>query len=307
MNYKAELNSFFFLQLLMKSLSITPKSPYNIRLHFDRYTSYKNGQWWQAFRLKNEKIVPVQVILNKDIDNPQLTVNIFANIETKDESEIIERIKRVFNTGYDLKSLYNFMENDKRLKALSENHYGLLPASFSSVYEATIATIIQQQISLKIAWHMTALLIKKFGECIKIDDKEFWTFPTPSTLANADISELRKCKLSARKGEYIKDFSEAVESGKFVPESLRKLSHQEIIECLTQFRGMGRWTAEMVIVTSIGLDGMNVAGDLGARKAISHFFNSDKLMPEDEVRKLTDKWGKYKGIITYYYIAEMLR
>jgi DNA-3-methyladenine glycosylase II len=266
-----------------------------------------NGRWWQAFRLQNDKIAPVEVILNKDIDNPQLTVNIFADIEKDDELEIIERIKRVFNTGYDLKSLYAFMEKDERLKNLKDNHYGLLPASFSSVYESIIATIIQQQISLKIAWHMTALLIIKFGECAKIDDKEFWAFPTPSTLANADISELRKCKLSEGKGEYIKDFSEAVESGKFVPESLRKLSHQEIIERLTQFRGMGRWTAEMVIVTSIGLDGMNPAGDLGARKAISHFFNSDKLMSEDEVRKLTDKWGKYKGIITYYCIAEMLR
>ena len=285
-----------------------------MQLHFDRYIfsepqpyHYKNGRWWQAFRLQNDKIAPVEVILNEDIDNPQLTVNIFADIEKDDELEIIERIKRVFNTGYDLRSLYTFMEKDERLKNLKNNHYGLLPASFSSVYESIIATIIQQQISLKIAWHMTALLIKKFGECVKIDDKEFWAFPTPSTLANADIPELRKCKLSARKGEYIKDFSKKVESGKFAPESLRKLSHQEIIERLTQFRGMGRWTAEMVIVTSIDLDGMNPAGDLGARKAISHFFNSDKLMTEDEVRKLTDKWGKYKGIITYYCIAEMLR
>ncbi len=299
---------------MMKSLTITPKSPYNMQLHFDRYIfsepqpyHYKNGRWWQAFRLQNDKIAPVEVILNEDIDNPQLTVNIFADIEKDGELEIIERIKRVFNTGYDLRSLYTFMEKDERLKNLKDNHYGLLPASFSSVYESIIATIIQQQISLKIAWHMTAILIKKFGECVKIDDKEFWAFPTPSTLANAGIPELRKCKLSARKGEYIKDFSEAVESGKFVPESLRKRSHQEIIERLTQFRGMGRWTAEMVIVTSIGLDGMNPAGDLGARKAISHFFNSDKLMSEDEVRKLTDKWGKYKGIITYYCIAEMLR
>jgi 3-methyladenine DNA glycosylase/8-oxoguanine DNA glycosylase len=52
---------------------------------------------------------------------------------------------------------------------------------------------------------------------------------------------------------------------------------------------------------------LSPAGDLGARKAISHFFNSDKLMSEDKVRKLTDKWGKYKGIITYYCITEMLR
>ena len=91
-----------------------------------------------------------------------------------------------------------------------------------------------------------------------------------------------------------------------VLKSLKNLSYEKIIEKLMQFRGLGRWTSEMVIVTSIGLDNVNPAGDLGARKAISHFYNNDKLMSENEVRTLTSRWGKYKGIITYYCIAEAL-
>ena len=62
----------------------------------------------------------------------------------------------------------------------------------------------------------------------------------------------------------------------------------------------------MVIVTSIGLDGVNPAGDLGVRKAISHFYNNGELLSEGEVRSLTDKWGRWKGIITYYCIVDVL-
>lgn len=297
----------------MKSLIIKPKSPYNIRLHFENYMDkepqshqYKNGIWWQALRLKNNRLLPVEVILNKNVNKPQLKVNIFVDTSKEENDEIIDQIKRIFNTGYDLKSLYKFMDKDPILKHIKDNHYGLIPSNSANIYEATIKVIIQQQISLQVAWHMTALLIKKFGDCTKADNKEFWAFPVPSKLANARISELRKCKLSERKAQYIKDFSKAVASGEFNPESLRKCSHQEIIDRLTQFRGVGRWTSEMVIVTAISLDNVNPAGDLGARKAISHFYNNDELMSEEEVRALTNRWGKYKGIITYYCIAEVL-
>ncbi len=297
----------------MKSLIIKPKSPYNIKLHFDNCThkepqpyQYKDEKWWQALRLKNGKLVPVEVILNKNVDKPQLNVNIFVDTSKEENEEIVSQIRRIFNTDYDLKSLYKFMNKDLILKRVKNNHYGLVPSASPSIYEAIIAVIIQQQISLKVARHMTALLIKKFGDCVKIDNREFWAFPTSSELANRKISELRKCKLSGRKAEYIKDISKAVASGKFDPESLRECSHQEIIDRLTQFRGLGRWTSEMVILTSITLDNINPAGDLGARKAISHFFNKDKLMSENEVRALTDKWGKYKGVITYYCGAEVL-
>ena len=297
----------------MKSFIVKPKSPYNIKLHFENYSDsepqpylYADGVWWQALRLNNSRLIPTEVILNKSIDEPRLKVNVFKNTSSLEDTEIIRQIKRVFNTEYDLKSLYKFMNKDPILKKIKDNYYGLLPSSLPSVHEAIIAVIIQQQISLKVARHMSSLVIKKFGDCIRVKDKEFWAFPTAFKLASAKIEDLRTYKLSGRKAEYIRDFSKAVASGQFDPKSLRKYSYAEIIDKLTQFRGIGRWTAEMVIVLSISLDNMNPAGDLGARKAISHFYNNDELMSEDEVRTLTDRWGRYKGIITYYCIAEVL-
>jgi DNA-3-methyladenine glycosylase II len=117
---------------------------------------------------------------------------------------------------------------------------------------------------------------------------------------------LRSCGLSGRKAEYIIGFSQAVARNEFDPESLKTYEHEEIMEKLTQFRGLGRWTAEMTIVTSINVENMSPAGDLGARKAISHFYNQDKLMSEEETRDFVGKWGIHKGIITYYLIEGYL-
>ncbi len=297
----------------MDSFILNPGAPYDIRLHFENYTSrgpqpyrYEGGAWWQALRLGNGKLVPVEVISGGIADEPLLKVNIFSDTSKEENDDVLNQIKRIFNTDYDLKPLYEFMEKDPILGRIKNDHYGLIPSVSPSVYEAVISVIVQQQISLKVAWHMISLLVKKFGDCIDVDGREFWAFPTPSRLADAEISELRGCKLSGRKAQYIKGFSEAVASGVFNPELLRDLPHQEITERLMRFRGLGRWTSEMVIVTSIGLDGVNPAGDLGVRKAISHFYNNGELLSEGEVRSLTDKWGRWKGIITYYCIVDVL-
>ena len=267
---------------------------------------YADGNWRRALRLKNGKLIPVEVEINRDVDKPELKILIHSKITKSEEKEIVEKIKWIFDTESDLKHLYKFMDSDPILRRVKENNYGLKHCSYSTVFEGIINAIIQQQISLKVAFHMTSLLVKKFGEHILINNKEFWEFPLPEKLADATIEDLKGCKLSRRKAEYIINFLRAVTKGKFDPELLKKLNHNQVTEKLMQFKGLGRWTAEVVIVTSIGLEGVSPAGDLGVRKAISHFYSNDNLMSEDEVRKLTDKWGKYNGIISYYLLAEML-
>ncbi|PKP60331.1 MAG: hypothetical protein CVT88_03365 [Candidatus Altiarchaeales archaeon HGW-Altiarchaeales-1] len=294
-------------------ITIKPKPPYDIRSHWETYSSKnpqpqicENGVYRRALRIGNQKLIPFDVHLNDNVNDPRLDISIYSKVTESEQKELINKIRWIFNTEYDLNPLYKFMESDPLLKEIKNKHYGLKPDFCSKVYEGTIKAIIQQQISLRMAWTMTWRVIQKFGDCIKKDGQEFWEFPSPKKLSEAKIEEIRECKLSGRKAEYIIDFSKLVSENKFDSESLKKLNHDEIIDRVTQIRGLGRWSAETVIVTSIGFENMNPAGDLGARKAISHFYNKDNLMSEEEVRKFTEKWGKYKGIINYYLIADVL-
>ncbi len=297
----------------MPTFIIKPIAPHNTKLHLEAYSFteplpyvYKKGVWQRALRLNSKRLVPVEVLINSQTDNPMLTVEIFEKITKQERKEITAQIKNIFNTNYDLKPAYEIMDSDPVLQKIKIDKYGLIPTSFPTVYEATINTIIQQQISLKVAFHMTARLIHKYGEFVKLDKNEYWEFPSHDRLAKAKISDLRKLGISQRKAEYIIDFSKLITCGRFNPEDLKNLPTQKIIETLTELRGFGRWTAEMIIVTAINFDHINPSGDLGARKAISHYYNSDKLMPEEDVRKFTKKWGQYQGIITYYLVAALL-
>ena len=297
----------------MEAVIIEPKPPYNIKLHWESYTfeqpqphMYVDGVWRRALRLGNSKLAPVEVELNDDVEKPQLKLDFLTKLTEAEEKDAIEKVKWIFNTGYDLRPLYEFMSSDPVLRDVGDRHYGLKPGYISTVYEGIITAVIQQQISLKIASRMARQVIQKLGECIQVDGKDYWEFPSSHRLAQARVADLRGCGLSGRKAEYIIDFSRSVARNEFDTESLKTCEHEEIIEKLTRIRGLGRWSAEMTIVTSIGVDNMSPAGDLGARKAVSHFYNQDKLMSEDEVRELFDEWGVYKGIITYYLIADYM-
>ena len=295
------------------SFPLSPKPPYDIKSHLESYSFgepqpyiYSDSVWRRALRLKDGSLMPVEVEIGRDVESPALGVSIHSELADSQRQETIKKIKWIFNTEYDLLPLYEFMDSDPLLGKVRDNHYGLKPAYFPTVYEGIIVAILQQQLSLKFASHMTWLIVQKFGEFVMTDSKEFWEFPSPEKLAEAHLEDLRECKLSRRKGEYIVNLSQAAARKDFDPESLKNLSYEEILQRLTSFRGLGRWTAEMVIVTSIGHDSTSPAGDLGTRKAISRFYNKGELMPEEEVRRITEKWGKYKGIITYYLIAEHL-
>lgn len=297
----------------METVTIEPKPPYDIKTHFEHYSLgdlqplpaiYEKGIYRRAFRLKNNILVPFEIELNDDVDSPKLKVTFYSAITNKEREQAIAKLKWVLDTEYDLKPCYEYMNSNPILSRARNNNYGLRPSYYSTVYEAIIVAIVQQQISLKIASHMVSLIVRRYGDCIRVGTKEFWEFPSPKELAKASVKGLRDCKLSERKAEYIRNFSQVVAKGAFYPESLKKCDYVQIVDKITSFRGMGLWTAESVIVTSIDVENVNPSGDLGARKAISHFYNDDKLMSEADVRKFTENWGRYKGIITYYLMAE---
>jgi len=90
----------------------------------------------------------------------------------------------------------------------------------------------------------------------------------------------------------------------FDPEKLRREKPEKIKDILTSFKGIGRWTAEIVMVASIGLN-VVPSDDLGIRKAISHFYFKDNLQPPEVIREFAKKkFGKWlRDCLVYLLMA----
>lgn len=156
-------------------------------------------------------------------------------------------------------------------------------------YESLVEAIITQQLSGKAADSIS----KRFR---KIYDG----FPKPSEVLKTPPSKLRKAGLSGMKVTYIKDLSKKIEANELRLGSLKNMNDQEVIEHLTQVKGIGRWTAEMFLIFSLGRLDVLPVGDLGLRKGVQKLYSLSELPQKDQIEKLAEKWRPYRTVATWY-------
>lgn len=108
---------------------------------------------------------------------------------------------------------------------------------------------------------------------------------------------LRKTGMSWSKVRFIKSLADAVQSGVFGLEGLEGLGgleDEEVIEQLTKVKGIGRWTAEMFLMFSMGREDIFSHGDLGLRRAIQKLYGFKKEPTKKQIEKLEKRWKPYR-------------
>ena len=159
----------------------------------------------------------------------------------------------------------------------------------SNYFESLIEAIITQQLAGSAAKAISKRFRGLYGK----------RFPKPADVLKTSDYKLRKTGLSGMKVKYIKDLSKNIESKKLKLRSLSKLSDDEIVEQLTQVKGIGRWTAEMFLIFSLGRMDVLPVGDLGLKKGVQLLNSSAKLPTPDEIEELAEKWRPYRTVATW--------
>lgn len=171
------------------------------------------------------------------------------------------------------------------------NHVGKYQIRTSkNYYESLVEAIITQQLAGSAAKAISNRFHSLYGK----------SFPKPIDVINTSDSKLRKTGLSGPKIKYIKELSKAIEAKKLKIRSLSRLKDEEVIEQLTQVKGIGRWTAEMFLIFSLGRMDVLPVGDLGLRKGIQRYNSADEIPNTAEIEKLAERWRPYRTVATWY-------
>ncbi|HXV65661.1 MAG TPA: DNA-3-methyladenine glycosylase [Nitrosopumilaceae archaeon] len=157
-------------------------------------------------------------------------------------------------------------------------------------YQSLVESIISQQLSGAAA----DAIIKKFKKLYPPK------FPNPSDVINTSNSKLRNTGLSKMKILYIKDLSKKIELKELNFKKLIYQSDEKIIEVLTNVKGIGRWTAEMFLIFSIGRLDVLPVGDLGLKKAVKNLYSLETLPDEEKIIEIAKSWKPYRTIATWY-------
>ncbi len=150
-----------------------------------------------------------------------------------------------------------------------------------------IDSIISQQISTK-----AALTVKE----------RFYTLLSPFTIItilNTDPLLIQKCGLSHRKVSYILAFVNSVNNKEIDLESLHTLPNDEVIKVLTSIKGIGRWTAEMLLIFSLERQDIISDLDLGIIRGLKRLYGHKEISKE-LFTKYKNRYGMYASVASLY-------
>ena len=174
----------------------------------------------------------------------------------------------------------------------------------TDVFQDLIESIINQQLSGKAA----ATIFGRFKSLFKRK-----TFPAPQQILKVSDEEIRKCGISFSKIKYIKGLCQSIIKKELNIKKLTELSDEEVIVELTKIKGIGKWTAEMILIFSLKRLDVFSAGDLGLRTAVSRLYKREfessalkrkfsssayKVQREDKkkIEEISKRWSPYKSL-----------
>jgi DNA-3-methyladenine glycosylase II len=123
---------------------------------------------------------------------------------------------------------------------------------------------------------------------------------TPALLLRMPDQELRSAGISGAKAIYLKSLAVAVSEKTLVLGTLTQKTDEEVISSLTAVKGIGRWTAEMFLMFTLGREDIFSYGDLGLRRAIQLVYGLRKEPTLKQMETLSGKWKPYR---TYVALA----
>ena len=269
----------------------------------ERIQRYESGTYWQVIR-PNGKLVLFSLRSTGTVDEPELSVNLMPDedLSGDDVRKAGEIVGALFNMNLDLLPFYETVKGDRVMTKITQRLRGLRNPSTATVFEALVDSIIEQQISLKVAWSLERRLIETFGDILHLGEKTYFAFPEPEKLAGAAVEELRGCGLSTRKSEYIRDLSQLIQKGLDLEKFKDYKDQEKIIDELSQIRGVGVWTAELVMVRGMSKLDAIPADDLGLRRCISHYYCADRKITGDRARRVAEAWKGWRGLASFYLI-----
>jgi DNA-3-methyladenine glycosylase II len=149
------------------------------------------------------------------------------------------------------------------------------------------ASIMSQQLSTKVA----KVIYQRFLELYEGEE------PTPEQIVATPFDTLRAIGLSNAKVQYVLNVAQFAIDHKLDDKKLKKMSNEEVLELLTQIKGVGRWTVEMLLMFTLGREDVFAVDDYGIQVAMKKVYNlddSNKKAFKEKMQSISQKWSPYR-------------
>jgi DNA-3-methyladenine glycosylase II len=292
--------------------SLEPAPPFSLELTVwalrrrpDNAVDRWDGKTYMRALSMAGKFAEVSVTQTGRPEAPRLQVTVIGARRVKGvESFMTAALNRMLGLQDCMSGFYSIAETDGRLGMLAQRFRGLKPPRFPSVFEAVANGIACQQITLTLGIRVLNLLAETYGAAI--EGSALHAFPQPPDLARRDAEELKRLKLSRQKAVALTELSSAIVERGLDLEALATLDDDTAIDRLMQLRGVGRWTAEYILLRGLGRLHIFPGDDVGARNNLQRWLRLKKPLDYEGTHRLLAKWRPYAGFIYFHLLLDGL-
>ncbi len=166
--------------------------------------------------------------------------------------------------------------------------------SDTTVFESLVRSIVYQQIHGKAA----AAILTRFKAHFDTDAR----FPTPHQVLLASDDDLTRVGLSRNKRLAIQDLARKAHEGAIpILEHAQELDDETLIEKFSQVRGIGTWTAQMLLIFTLGRPDVFPSLDFGVRKGFMKVYGKRKFPTPKSIEKICDRWKPFRSFAAWYF------
>lgn len=181
----------------------------------------------------------------------------------------------------------NHLSKDKKLRSVLVEQDPFQLKFHKNICLRLCASIMSQQLSTKVA----KVIYHRFLELYSAAE------PTPEQIVATHFDTIRAIGLSNAKTQYVLNVAQFAIDYKLDDKKLKKMSDEDIIELLTQIKGVGRWTVEMLLMFTLGREDLFAADDYGIQVAMKKLYkldDSNKKEFKENMLKISKKWSPYR-------------
>ena len=185
------------------------------------------------------------------------------------------------------------LSKDKVLAKIIDKKNPISLSTEKNIYLQVCFSIMSQQLSTKVA----AIIHERF---LELYDKKK---PSLEKIAATPFATLKSIGLSDSKTNYVLNVCDYFIEHKLTDAKLHKMNDDEVIETLTSIKGVGQWTAEMVLMFAMGRENVFSADDLGIQQQMCSLYsidNTSKKLMKVEMEKIAANWSPYRTYACRY-------
>jgi DNA-3-methyladenine glycosylase II len=236
-------------------------------------------------------------------ERPEIEVLISAARPQVMKTEVTAIVTRMLGLDLDLSDFYRLARDDAHLRKLADHLRGMKPVRYATVFEAFANAVACQLVSLSAGMHVLNRLTEAFGIVGDVDN-EVRSFPLATTIARSNPDALRALGLSRQKGEYLIGIAQlAIDPKDPDFATVGQLDDDDAIARLLKIRGVGRWTAEYVMLRGFGRINIFPGDDVGGRNKLFEWLGMTDAPTYDGVSRMLERWHPYGGLIYLHLIV----